>query len=58
MKTLSYNYENGIFVEEKEFNSINTKTNNNYSNKKRGIERVFFFKNSINNCFFINSPTF
>jgi hypothetical protein len=38
MKTLSYNYENGIFIEEKEFNSINTKTNNNYSNKKRRIE--------------------
>jgi hypothetical protein len=40
MKTLSYNYENGIFIEEKEFNSINTKTNNNYSNKKRRIEII------------------
>ena len=38
MKILSYNYENGIFIEEKEFNSINAKTNNNYSNKKRRIE--------------------
>ena len=36
MKTLSYNYENGIFKEGNEFNSINTQ--NKYSTKSRRIE--------------------
>ena len=36
MKTLSNNYENGKFLEENEFNSINT--NKNYSTKKRRTE--------------------
>ncbi len=37
-KTLAYNYENGIFTEGNEFNSININKNKSYSTQKRRIE--------------------
>ena len=37
-KTLTYNYENGIFTEGNEFNSININKSKSYSTQKRRIE--------------------
>jgi len=51
MKTLSNNYENGIFTEENEFNSINTKKY--HTTKKRRIE-ITDKISEINNTLVIN----